>query len=59
MSKVKVVYTRWVAYELRKQGLKILRTEPNPKHPELDCWIFKDTTKFQEALEKLSQKGRN
>lgn len=59
MTNEKIIFTRWVAYELRKQGFKILRVEPSPSHPELDCWIFQDTIEFQEALRKISQKGRN
>ena len=58
MTKEKIIYTTWVAYELRKQGFKILRTEPSPSHPELDCWIFMDTKEFRQALRVISQKGR-
>ena len=28
-----VIYTKWVAYELRKKGFEILRTDINPNKP--------------------------
>ena len=40
MSKEKIIFTNWVAYELRKKGFKIIRTEINPNHPNLDCYVF-------------------
>ncbi len=27
------IYTRWVAYELRKRGFQIIRTDINPNKP--------------------------
>ena len=36
------VYTRWLAYELRKQGFPIIKTEINKYHPQFDVWIFED-----------------
>ena len=48
----KTIYTRKLAYELRKLGFKIIRTDPNPYKPELDMYIFEDTLEFQEAMGK-------
>ena len=48
----KTIYTRKLAYELRKMGFKILHTDPNPYKPEFDMYIFKDTPEFQEAMKK-------
>ena len=48
----KTIYTHKLAYELRKMGFKILRTDPNPYKPELDMYIFEDTPEFQEAMGK-------
>lgn len=48
----KKIYTRKLAYELRKMGFKILRTEPNPYKPEFNLYIFEDTPEFQEAMGK-------
>ena len=44
------IYTKWLAYELRKQGFRIIRTEINPNHPNLDCWVFENNTDLQIAI---------
>ena len=51
----KRIYTKRVAYELRKRGFKILRVEPNENKPEFDVWIFEVTPKFTEALTAITQ----
>lgn len=51
----KVIYTRRVAYELRRQGFVILRVEPNPNKPEFDCWVFKDTQELADALTAITK----
>ena len=48
--RTKKIYTRKVAYELRKMGLKILKTEPNEFKPEFNVYIFEDTPELQAAL---------
>ena len=50
----KTVFSRRIAYELRKQGCKILRVEPNHLHPQFDCYIFEADEKFLKLLN-----GRN
>ena len=52
------VYTRWLAYELRKQGFKIIGTDINEYHPEFTVWIFQETPDFLNAFNKLSQLKR-
>ena len=52
----KVIYTKWVAYELRKQGFPIVRVEINPNKPHLDCWVFEATKEMLEALSKITNK---
>ena len=47
------VYTRWVAFELRKMGFKIIHVEPNPNKPEFDCYIFKDSEELQIAMREI------
>ena len=46
----KVIYTKWIAYELRKQGFPIVRVEINPNKPQFDCWVFAETAEFNKAL---------
>lgn len=52
------VYTRWIAYELRKQGFKIIGTDINEYHPEFTVWLFQLTPSFLKAFTKLSQSKR-
>lgn len=50
-----IVYTRRIAFELKKQGFKIIRTEVNPTHPQFECWIFEATPNFKTAFERLAK----
>lgn len=52
----KVIYTKWIAYELRKQGFPIVRVEVNPNKPQFDCWVFAETPEFKEAFLKLTNR---
>ena len=53
--KEKVIYTRRVAYELRKMGFPIVRVEINPNKPEFDCYVFENTKELAAALTKLTR----
>lgn len=48
------VYTRWLAYELRKAGFEIINTEVNEYHPQFDVYIFKDTEQLHQAIVKIT-----
>ena len=48
------VYTRWVAFELRKRGFKIIEVQPNPNKPEFDCYLFKDSKALQNAIREVT-----
>ena len=50
------VYTKKIAYELRKLGFKILRVEPNPHKPEFDIYIFESTEDFESAFRKITRR---
>ena len=52
----KTIYSKWVAYELRKQGFPIVRVEINPNKPQFDCWVFEETAEMLKALTKLSNR---
>lgn len=54
MAKEFTIYTKWLAYELRKQGFRIVRTEINPNHPEYDVWVFENSTDLQIAISYLT-----
>ena len=47
------VYSRKVAFELRKLGFQIIQISPNPYRPELDIYYFDDNPVFKEAFEKV------
>lgn len=51
----KIIYTRRIAYELRKMGFPIVRVEINPNKPEFDCYVFEETEAFLAALTKLTR----
>jgi hypothetical protein len=52
----RVIYTRKMAYELRKLGFKIVGVEPDKKKPYFDNYIFEDSKELQEAMRQLSKK---
>ena len=56
--KEKTIYTKWLAYKLRQQGFKLLRTEINPNFPQFDCWVFEDNTDLQIAISYLTRQRK-
>ena len=52
----KIVFTRKMAYELRKLGFKIIRTEPDMKRPEFDNYVFEDSVELQKAMAQISNR---
>lgn len=57
MTEIKTykIYTRWLAFALRKQGFKIIGTDINEYHPQFDVWLFEDSPELQAAISKLSK----
>ena len=53
------IYSKWLAYGLRKQGFKLLRTEINPNFPQFDCWVFENNTDLQIAITCLTEARRS
>lgn len=53
-----IIFSRNLAYQLRLAGFRIIKTEPNKNKPEWDCYFFKDTPTFREALTSLTQGGK-
>ena len=56
-NKVKVyrIYTKRVAYELRKRGFKFIRTEINKNFPQYQVYLFEDTEELREALREITR----
>ena len=53
-KKIKKIFTRRLALELRKRGFDIVATEPNPNKPQFDVYLFEDTPSFQKALSDIN-----
>ena len=49
-KKIKKVFTRKLAVELRERGFDIIGTEPNMYKPQFDVYLFEDTPELQQAL---------
>ena len=53
-----IIYTKWLAYELREQGFRMIRAEINPNFPQFYCWVFENNEDLQIAIRQLTQKKR-
>lgn len=51
MTNTKIIYSSRIAGILCRQGFKIIGTQPNPKKPWLDCFVFEVTPDFLTALD--------
>ena len=58
MNKEFTIYTKWLAYELRQQGFRIIRTEVNPNHPQFECWVFENNVDLQIAIGYLTNRRK-
>ena len=58
MSKEYTIYSKWLAYALRKQGFRIIRTEINPNFPQYICWVFENCVDLQIAISYLTDKRK-
>lgn len=56
--KYKKIFLRPLAIELRKLGYRIIKVEPNNKHPELDVWTFEVSGNFMSDFARLSSAMR-
>ena len=53
MDRYYCVYSSKVAKELQRKGFKVERIGVNYKAPAYDCYIFKNTRAFKEALNEI------
>lgn len=56
--KEKVIFTRWVAHELIKQGFPVLRVEKNPNKPEFNVYVFEESPEFLAAFLNTANRSR-
>lgn len=54
--KEKIVYTRWLACELIKQGFPVVRVEENLNRPGFNCWVFAETPEFLTAFANIANR---
>lgn len=54
----KRIYSKWVAYELRTRGHKVLRVEVNRNKPELDIWVFEMDDTLLADLTQITRSAR-
>ena len=45
----KLVFSRRIASELRKQGFTLIKTIPNHNNPKYDVYVFEDTPELNSA----------
>lgn len=50
------VYTKRIAYELRKRGFKFFGTDINENFPQFLVYLFEDTPELHEAMRQISKK---
>lgn len=55
-NKIYKIYTKRIAYELRKQGFKFIGTDVNENFPQFLVYLFEDTPALHEALMKITSK---
>lgn len=49
-----IIYTKRLAFELRKRGFKIIATGINENHPQFDTYIFEDTAELRAAITEIN-----
>lgn len=54
--KEKIIYTKWLALELRKRGYKFIKTGVNENFPQFNTYIFEDSQKLREEIVRLTSK---
>lgn len=55
-TKTKKIYSSKIAGALCRRGFKIIGTEPNPRKPWLDVFIFEVTDAFNQAFDEILTK---
>lgn len=55
----KIIYSKWLAYELRRLGFKIIRTDINPNFPQYDIYIFENTPRLLQEMSRLTTERRS
>ena len=54
----KIIYSKWLAFELRERGFQLLRTGVNKNFPQYNTYIFQDSIELNKAIEHLTNKNK-
>ena len=54
-----VIYSKRVAYELRKAGCKFLRTDFNKNFPQFTVWVFENNELLRNTLNEITKNKNN
>lgn len=58
MTNEYTIYSKWLAFALRKQGFRMIRVDINPNHPQFECWVFEDSADLQMAIRYLAEERK-
>lgn len=58
MEKEYVIYTKWLAAELREQGFRLIRLGVNKNFPQFNTYVFEDCEDLQIAIRQLTRKKK-
>lgn len=47
------IFMQRVANQLESRGFKVIKIEPNKKHPNFLVWKFEDTVELRQALREI------
>lgn len=47
---IKKIFSKRIAYELRKRGFKIIGTEPSEYKPQFDAYLFQESEELEKAM---------
>lgn len=51
-----IIYSKWLAAELRKQGFRLIGTGINENFPQFITYIFEDSQELQKAITSLTKR---
>ena len=56
-SKIKIIYSLRVHIALQQLGFAHMTEMKNPKHPQLNCWVYAVTPELLASLDALIGEG--
>ena len=53
------IFMRRIAFRLEMHGLKVIKIEPNKKHPQYNVYYFEDTKELHDVLFEVTRNKNN